>query len=230
MFWKPVAPNAIFYENPVDDPMYSAHISIGMFDSQNNKNVTYYKPDHPMKAAACQQQVSSFSSTSSTMHSLTNPEHQFCHARAGKADFCTPFAYRPSYKIEPTDFPDLNNSVQRVVLENLLIATWLYTSSETRSNKVADRQRSHGTAIIESIPDGFWKEEVLAWEQEAMASLQIAMTQYAIGHKVRDEMADRYWLKPTTEGEKKMCKAQKMKKTGGFVYVSTRPRCTAKTH
>jgi hypothetical protein len=193
-----------------------------MFDSQKQVNVTFYKPDHPMKAAGCHQQVSLCSSTSSIVQNLTNPKHQFCHARAGKTDFCTSLAYRPSYKIEPTDFPDLNNSVQRVILENLLIASWLYTTSDARSNKAAERQRSHGGAIIESIPDGFWKEEVLAWEQEAMASLQIAMTQYAIGHKVRDEMADRYWKEPKTEGEKKLCKAQKMKKTGGFVYVLSR--------
>jgi hypothetical protein len=222
MFWKPVAPNSVVYENPVDDPLYSAHIKTEMYDLQKSANVTFYKPDHPLKAAGCQQEVSSSFLPLSMMQSLTNSKHQFCHARDGKADFCTPLTYRPSYKIEPFDFPELNNSVQRVVLENLLIASWLYTTSDAKRNKAASRQRSHGNAAIESIPDGFWKEEVIAWEQEAMASLQIAMTQYAIGHKVRDDMADRYWMEPKTEGEKRLCKAQKMKKTGGFVYVPLR--------
>jgi hypothetical protein len=73
---------------------------------------------------------------------------------------------------------------------------------------------------IEGIPEGFWKEEVLGWEQEAWAGLQIAMAQYAkgaIGSDTPDQPVKGFFLVPDSEGKKAMCQAQKMKKSGGFV-------------
>jgi hypothetical protein len=71
--------------------------------------------------------------------------------------------------------------------------------------------------IIDSLPNDAWKEEILAWEQEAWTGMQIAFSQYAIGPKASDAMADNYWIKPETDGEKALCGAMKMKKSGDFV-------------
>jgi hypothetical protein len=47
--------------------------------------------------------------------------------------------------------------------------------------------------------------------------MQMAVSQYAIGPKASDPFADAYVIAPQTEGEKALCGAQKMKKSGGFV-------------
>lgn len=71
--------------------------------------------------------------------------------------------------------------------------------------------------MIDRLPSDYWKQEILAWEQESWAGLQIALSQYAIGPKASDDLADNYWSKPDTEGEKALCSAMKMKKSGSFV-------------
>jgi hypothetical protein len=71
--------------------------------------------------------------------------------------------------------------------------------------------------MIPSMPDDYWKREVLGWEQEVWAAMQMAVSQYAIGPKASDPFADAYVIAPQTEGEKALCGAQKMKKSGGFV-------------
>ena len=73
--------------------------------------------------------------------------------------------------------------------------------------------------VIFKLPNDFWRQEVLGWEQEQWAAMQIMMSQYAIGPKASDPLADGYWIKPVTEGEKALCGAQKMRKSGEFVYV-----------
>jgi hypothetical protein len=47
--------------------------------------------------------------------------------------------------------------------------------------------------------------------------MQIMVPQYAIGPKARDKLADRYVIPTSTDGEKTLCGAQKMKKSGEFV-------------
>jgi hypothetical protein len=49
------------------------------------------------------------------------------------------------------------------------------------------------------------------------------MLHYAVGPKVLDPTADKYWQKPETDGEKALCTAQKVKKQGGLVYVCPYP-------
>jgi hypothetical protein len=57
----------------------------------------------------------------------------------------------------------------------------------------------------------------VGWEQESWAGMQIMVPQYAIGPKARDKLADRYVIPTSTDGEKTLCGAQKMKKSGEFV-------------
>lgn len=54
-FFKPVMPNAVRYNNPVDDPLYSAHKQVTV--SVRNGSRTRYEPDHPIKGVSCLQQV-----------------------------------------------------------------------------------------------------------------------------------------------------------------------------
>lgn len=108
--------------------------------------------------------------------------------------------------------------MQKVIIRTFLRASWLFATSTIQSSQVGGL-KMRDLATIESIPDGFWKQEVVGWEREALASLQRAMTYYAIGTRAHDSQADRCWIEPETEGEKALCTAQKIRKAGGFVYV-----------
>ena len=106
--------------------------------------------------------------------------------------------------------------MQRAVLQQLVFSLWLSDTAGITTSQASKRMGS-SEATIDSLPDDFWKREVVGWEQETWAALQIAIAQYAIGPKATDELADKYWIKPQTEGEKALCSAMKMKKSGEFV-------------
>jgi hypothetical protein len=105
--------------------------------------------------------------------------------------------------------------MQRAVLQQLVFSTWIKDTADITTSK-ASKRMGNTEATIDSLPYDFWKQEVIAWEQETWAGFQIAISQYAIGPKASDELADRYWLKPETEAEKSLCSAMKMKKSGEF--------------
>ncbi|CAN9099345.1 unnamed protein product [Alternaria alternata] len=117
-----------------------------------------------------------------------------------------------------THFPD-SSSMQQAVLQLLIMSSWLHTTARVQTNQASDLE-GRSTYMIPSMPDDFWKREVLGWEQEVWAAMQMAVSQYAIGPKASDPFADAYVIAPQTEGEKALCGAQKMKKSGGFVNIN----------
>lgn len=151
-------------------------------------------------------------------HILIIPKHQYCHAREGKEDYCTPLQGKPDYELDKawdTWFPEASD-VQRTVLRTLIVATYLrdiHTVTTNRANTLMNR--ADGT--IDSLPNDWWKEELKRHEAEVWASLQIQMSQYAIGPKNTDPLADNYVIPPTTPGQKALCKAQKMRLLDDFV-------------
>jgi ATP/maltotriose-dependent transcriptional regulator MalT len=66
-----------------------------------------------------------------------------------------------------------------------------------------------------------WTEELAAWESRIWASLQIAVTDYAIGPRVREPLVTlgtlRYETGDLDAGERQLCQVQRMNITGGFV-------------
>jgi hypothetical protein len=60
--------NAVQYENPVDDPMFSAHRETIFTDGTTGENITMYMSDHPGSVMGCAEQVR----TSSCARSVAN--------------------------------------------------------------------------------------------------------------------------------------------------------------
>lgn len=106
--------------------------------------------------------------------------------------------------------------MQRALIQLLINSSWLYQSVNVVSCKVTTLM-SKNDFNMEPLPDDFWKQEVIGWEYETWAAMQIAVSNYAIGPQSIDPYEDGYLLKPETQGEKALCGVQKMKKTGGFV-------------
>ncbi|KAI4709015.1 hypothetical protein J4E89_006417 [Alternaria sp. Ai002NY15] len=217
VFWKPFLPNSLEFGEPVDDPLYSAHKEVKKIDAANDKPFSQYLADHPIKGVGCTQHVSQ-SFRVRWKQILTITQLQYCHARDGQEDWCTPFEGVPYHTFRDFDFPEAN-SVQRAVLQLIVKAVWLHATVNVMSCKVTTMM-SRGDFDIPSVPNGFWKQEVLGWEQEVWAAMQIQVSQHASGPQFGDPFKDDVFLKPETEGEKALCGAQKMRKSGGFVNIN----------
>lgn len=214
VFWKPFLPNSLEFEEPIDDPLYSAHKEVKKIDAANGKPFSQYLADHPIKGVGCTQHVSQpFKIMWRRM--LTIAQLQYCHARDGQEDRCTPFEGVPYHTFRDFDFPEAN-SVQRAVLQLIVKAVWLHATVNVMPCKVTTMM-SRGDFDIPSVPNGFWKQEVLGWEQKVWAAMQIQVSQYASGPKFGDPFKDNVFLRPETEGDKALCGAQNMRKSGGFV-------------
>jgi len=70
---------------------------------------------------------------------------------------------------------------------------------------------------ISSLPNDQWVTEVIAWESQAYAALQIAIEKYSTGARSIDPYAASYIRKPQTDGEKALCMKQRVRKSGGLV-------------
>lgn len=68
-----------------------------------------------------------------------------------------------------------------------------------------------------SLPNDQWKIELKRWMSVSLAAIQILVTDYAIGPGARTSGFD--IPPPTRKGYSELCKAQKMRKPGGFMYV-----------
>lgn len=72
--------------------------------------------------------------------------------------------------------------------------------------------------VIPTLPDDHWMMEFRYISSIVWADHQIALTDYAIGPRVRDYDEEWEWMypPPTDEG-KRLCQMVKMRKPGGFV-------------
>lgn len=202
-------PNSMTYGSPIDDPLYSAHkpLQIG--------NDTIYLPDHPFKVVGCAQQVSSTFFDRRGPEAKEIPSTNYATLAKGRKTSALLFSSAP---VTPDDiFPDAS-PLQFAILRTFIQATWLFsTELSSRLDSVALMTANQ----IPSLRNGFWKQEVLGWEQEALASLQIAMAHYAIGPRTLDRKGQGVsWAKPETAAEKTQCTIQKMKAIRGFVNVN----------
>jgi hypothetical protein len=77
-----------------------------------------------------------------------------------------------------------------------------------------------GGSITDGLPDDQWIKEVVGWESQVWAGLQILIPDYAIGAKARDPLADFYVKYPETDAEKALCGMQRLPKASGFVNIN----------
>lgn len=74
-----------------------------------------------------------------------------------------------------------------------------------------------GTGVIFSLPDDQWLKELSHWESVSWTALQTIVADYAIGPASREPTAKNFVKLPTSNAERTLCQAQKMRKPGGFV-------------
>lgn len=82
--------------------------------------------------------------------------------------------------------------------------------------KVQDLAGSSGSQIL-SLPDDQWIQEITRWEKYIWASVQTVVSDYAVGYGARAPSAQSYVRTILSPGERELCGAQRMMKSGGFV-------------
>lgn len=70
---------------------------------------------------------------------------------------------------------------------------------------------------VYTLPADQWTREVKRWGAVSLAMLQTRFADYAIGPSVRDSQVSEAYRPPASDGAKRLCGVQKMRKAGGFV-------------
>ena len=69
---------------------------------------------------------------------------------------------------------------------------------------------------IDSASSTQWINEATSWSKYLLASTQVILADFAMGPGTRSPSSKDKIRRPETEGEKTLCGAQKMRKSGGF--------------
>ncbi|KAF2265707.1 hypothetical protein CC78DRAFT_598290 [Lojkania enalia] len=193
---RSVEQGIVGYREPVDDPVFAAHRDAHGSTDHGPKGFVFL-PDFPIAMIGCAQQ------------------YQYCFAQAGLPDHCTNLSGLPAIPTRE-NLPSANE-IQLAIIQNLVTASALYDIATPITYNISKFEYQR---VNRPIPNNHWEYELERWEAIAWAGINIILTDYAIGAKQRDPEADAYTVAPTTEGEKQLCNAQKMKKTGDFVNIN----------
>lgn len=139
-------------------------------------------------------------------------KYQFCFAKPRAQDQCTQLSHLPSYNSQ--DAFAGANSLQLAILQQLISSSFFFDLGVAEGVKAGS---TVSTGFSSGLPDDQWIREIVGWESQAWASIQIAFSDYAIGTKGRYPFAESYTRPPATPGEKDLCNMQRMRKNGGFV-------------
>lgn len=170
----------------------------------------------------CQDQVR-IQHKSSQRHLSNTAQYQFCFAQTGKEDYCTGLNELPlsvylgnlplPANIDFSMFPGANG-VQRTILRLLATSSWVFNMATVPTDLLAGSLENPDRE--QGLPDDQWIRELTRWQHQILASLQVAFIDYAIGPEHRDTAAGDH-IGPENEFEKRLCKMQKMRKSGDVV-------------
>ncbi|KAH7138701.1 hypothetical protein B0J11DRAFT_500902 [Dendryphion nanum] len=190
--------NAMRFRKPINDPLFAAHRAENVYESQIRRNWTIYMGDLPAKGVGCLQQT------------------QLCHARRGGSDFCTEFGSIWPNKTGPS-FPDASK-LQQLTLDLLIEISTAFQLGST--SIIQAIKQSPFASALPDLPDNQWVSEVTSWHNVYWSEMQLGLSSYAVGPKVRDPFADSYQIRPSSAAQKRFCQIQKMRKSGGFANIN----------
>ncbi|KAF2745218.1 hypothetical protein M011DRAFT_479365 [Sporormia fimetaria CBS 119925] len=192
---KLILKNSVLFRNPVDDPMFAAHIKVQSV--LQGGNGTEYLSDEIGSMLGCATQ------------------YQYCIGDS----FCSEPGGLLWEGMNNTDFFPGATDLQLAVLWQL---SWAGYFSDIVSFKGFDTERrflSYDNRV-ETLPDDQWINEIHSWETEAWAIHQIVLSDYAIGPSLRASRPENVTIPLATEADRALCKVQKMQKPGGFVNIN----------
>ncbi|KAF2736926.1 hypothetical protein EJ04DRAFT_488916 [Polyplosphaeria fusca] len=191
-----MAKNSVAHAKPNNDPVFSAHKPSDGLDPLTFEDSTVYLSDKTVSIIGCTEQ------------------YQFCLTR-GSEKSCTNLTGLPSDFTRA--FPSASD-IQSAALDVLFASSSMMDISNPLSLNISSMKST--TGVIPPIPDDQWVNELHRYESIVFAGIQYVTSNYAIGPKSKDPMADSYTRPPATEGQKALCGMQKMKRSGGFASIN----------
>jgi hypothetical protein len=189
-----VAANSMVYEEPVDDPLFSAHlVSDVTYPGSDGQDVVFYEADSYARAVACADQ------------------HQICHGAS-----CTPLT---AYSQLVSGSLGLNE-VQGHVVERIKFATIFTGLAEVINGRSATALRASESALgifQLPLPANQWQIELSSWFGTGVVMLQNSLRDFASPTNI---MPGLYVRKPTDPIDLTMCLGQKTQLTNGTVSFS----------
>lgn len=155
---------------------------------------------------------------------VTTEQYQYCLNRRKDSELCSefkgirsPFSNTDNAGGDPSSGAELADAspVQLAAVQTIALASTFMGLQMAMLAKFEDRELNYGT--ITSLPDDHWTREITYWDQIMWASLQIAVSDYAVGWGVQEPIFEPYVKKDLTSGYKELCQTQRRLKTGGFV-------------
>ncbi|KAF2709058.1 hypothetical protein K504DRAFT_408484 [Pleomassaria siparia CBS 279.74] len=182
--------SGITYEHAVDDPLFGAHRIAT--DKFNN---TVYKPDLPVGVMGCVEQS------------------QYCVSHSRIEQVCTELGNSETV----LSSKDLTGArpIQLAALELLKDMPRLEYATTRRLNISAAV-----LPIPSAIPSTQWINEAESWTSYVLSMSQLVFSDYAMGPAARTPSIRDQVQPPRTDGEKALCNAQKLRKSGGFANIN----------
>ena len=198
-----VAPNAIRFSTPSDDPFFPAHINytFSVPDGGTNGSITFYSSDFTMNVMGCTEQ------------------YQFCNPLNGR---CTDLM-GTSLLFRGDDAIELN-PVQESVRVRLSFAAQKSSIHQVLMARGASALRAQETVSElkqAALPPNQWTVEASTWFSVGLASLQKQTVEYATGPTAAvPGLKRQITVDEMDEIDKGMCKNQKVRATDGSISFS----------
>jgi hypothetical protein len=106
-----------------------------------------------------------------------------------------------------------------MVLRLLVTASYSLGISSATTLKIDSNRDVDGTTdgFILRPQDDYWITEVVAWESQAWAAMQVTIADFAVGAIVRPVQITNDLHRVTPDDTKELCGAQKIRKSGDIV-------------
>jgi hypothetical protein len=189
-----VSANSMVYEQPVDDPLFSAHLlSDYSLPVSDGPDMAFYEADSYARTIACADQ------------------HQICHGES-----CTQLSAYGSTFFESQGLTE----VQRHVRERIRFASVLTGMTQVINGRSAAALRASDTALSLfqlPLPENQWQIELSSWFGTGIVMLQTSLRDFASPTNI---MPGSYIRKLTDPIDLAMCLGQKTQMTNGTVSFS----------
>lgn len=141
-------------------------------------------------------------------------QYSYCIPQQGTDDFCTPLSGSPLDDFTES-FPNLK-PVQRSLLQVLRSISRLVSIRDGAQTQDIKAKSYTFDNFSPGLPSDQWKRELIAWEARVWASYQTLVATAIGGPAMFDERAEEYIEPVDNDGDRQMCKALKMRKSGSF--------------
>ncbi|KAL3421694.1 hypothetical protein PVAG01_05850 [Phlyctema vagabunda] len=194
-----LAQNALTYNNPVDDPMFAAHIEDSL-----PSGLVFYRPDFFMSTMGCVDQ------------------YQYCNPAIVTKDglpTCTPLTskYYVTQNISMLGLSDWQLSTITRINENMFFSSMYYSAIGLGESSMLASQTVFDINQV-SLPVNQWQIEAANWFNISLARLQQSLVEYAAGPTDLGETGS--VLSSNDAMDKLLCHSQKVLNSGPFTNFS----------